>query len=228
VIDPQRARAEAIGRAMQAHPDVELVASVCTCEEAVDRLADVRADVALVADGGPEEVRELRRVAPRTGVVVMVGAGSLGRPADALAAIDAGAGGLVATDDTFDELVAAVRGVSDHHLVLSPTTMRTLLRPGPVGATGLDEPAADGPDDEAVAKARARYGLTPREVDVLVALGDGHDPQTIARLLGMSVHTARGHLKNLMFKIGAHSQVELLVLALRRGLLPAMVELEAG
>jgi DNA-binding CsgD family transcriptional regulator len=93
------------------------------------------------------------------------------------------------------------------------------------GVDGAPPPSAS-PD--AVTRARARYGLTPREVDVLAALGDGHDPQTIARLLGMSVHTARGHLKSLMFKLGAHSQVELLVLALRRGLLSAPVEAEVG
>jgi DNA-binding CsgD family transcriptional regulator len=64
--------------------------------------------------------------------------------------------------------------------------------------------------------------LTAREMDVLTLLGDGLDPKQIAGRLCISVHTTRGHLKNIMMKLGAHSQVQAVVIAARAGLLPEL------
>jgi DNA-binding NarL/FixJ family response regulator len=66
--------------------------------------------------------------------------------------------------------------------------------------------------------------LTPREHEVLVLLGRGLDPANIARELDLSIHTARGHVKRILAKLGAHSQLEAVVIATKRGLLPAMGE----
>jgi DNA-binding NarL/FixJ family response regulator len=62
--------------------------------------------------------------------------------------------------------------------------------------------------------------LTDREREVLRGLSQGLDPQTIARRLGISVHTCRGHVKSILAKLEAHSQLEAVVKAIRRGLLP--------
>jgi DNA-binding NarL/FixJ family response regulator len=63
--------------------------------------------------------------------------------------------------------------------------------------------------------------LTPRERDVLHLLADGHGAPAIAERLGMSVHTCRGHLKNLRAKFGVHNQVELAMRARPPGALGA-------
>lgn len=73
-------------------------------------------------------------------------------------------------------------------------------------------------------QAYRRSGLTARERDVLVLLAQGLDAQGIARELFMSVHTARGHLKSIMMKLGVHSQLEAVVTAARMGLLPDFPE----
>jgi len=52
--------------------------------------------------------------------------------------------------------------------------------------------------------------LSPREHEVLVAFASGLRVRQIARSLGVSVHTARAHLKAIMRKLNVHSQVELL------------------
>jgi DNA-binding NarL/FixJ family response regulator len=65
--------------------------------------------------------------------------------------------------------------------------------------------------------------FTPRELDVLRGLASGSDPQNIARDLGMSINTCRGHVKSILGKLGAHSQLEAVVIALRRGLLPELL-----
>jgi len=62
--------------------------------------------------------------------------------------------------------------------------------------------------------------LTAREQEVLALMGEGLDPRAIAERLVVSLHTARGHVKSVMTKLGAHSQLEAVVVATRSGLLP--------
>ncbi|WP_344418648.1 response regulator transcription factor [Pseudonocardia ailaonensis] len=73
-----------------------------------------------------------------------------------------------------------------------------------------------------VVEAGARPGgveLTHRELDVLRELGQGRDATRIAAALGISVHTARDHIKALMAKLGVHTQLDAVVSAERRGLI---------
>ena len=51
-------------------------------------------------------------------------------------------------------------------------------------------------------------------------MGQGMDPHAIAASLGISLHTCRGYQKAIMAKLHAHSQLEAVVVATRRGLLP--------
>lgn len=61
--------------------------------------------------------------------------------------------------------------------------------------------------------------LTARERQVLELLAGGNDLKAISRSLGISLHTTRGHVKNLLSKLDAHSQLEAVVTATRRGYL---------
>lgn len=61
--------------------------------------------------------------------------------------------------------------------------------------------------------------LTPRELEVLSLLSEGHRPPAIAVRLVVSIYTARGHVKNVLRKLGAHSQLEAVAIATRMGLL---------
>ena len=61
--------------------------------------------------------------------------------------------------------------------------------------------------------------LTEREREVLALLAAGIDPQTIARQLGIRVHTCRGYVRNVLVKLSAHSQLEAVAAARRYGLL---------
>ncbi|GIJ54164.1 response regulator transcription factor [Virgisporangium aurantiacum] len=65
----------------------------------------------------------------------------------------------------------------------------------------------------------SRVDLTDREFDVLRQLGQGRDASRAAAALGISLHTARDHIKGLLAKLGAHSQLEAVVAAQRLGLI---------
>jgi two-component system nitrate/nitrite response regulator NarL len=61
--------------------------------------------------------------------------------------------------------------------------------------------------------------LTPREREVLQALGDGLDSQQIAARLHISVRTERNHVASILAKLGVHSQLQAVLFALRYGVI---------
>lgn len=65
----------------------------------------------------------------------------------------------------------------------------------------------------------ARAVLTQRELQVLRLLADGLDVRGVAAELGISLHTTRGHVKAVMNKLDARTQLQAVVIGLRTGLL---------
>ncbi|SDF95404.1 response regulator transcription factor [Pseudonocardia oroxyli] len=106
------------------------------------------------------------------------------------AARRAGVAGVLGKDAPLTEILAAIRTVA---------------------AGGVLPPASDRP--------AGAPRLTPRELDVLAELGRGRDAARIATALGLSLHTVRDHIRALMGKLGAHSQLEAVVTAGRLGLI---------
>lgn len=62
--------------------------------------------------------------------------------------------------------------------------------------------------------------LTAREIEVLGAFSEGLAVCQVARQLGISEPTAKGHTRNLLRKLGAHSRIEAITAARREGYLP--------
>jgi two-component system, NarL family, nitrate/nitrite response regulator NarL len=60
--------------------------------------------------------------------------------------------------------------------------------------------------------------LTPREREVLALLAAGASNKSIARALGLSVHTAKFHVASLIEKLGAGGRLEAVAIAIRTGL----------
>jgi DNA-binding NarL/FixJ family response regulator len=107
---------------------------------------------------------------------------------------------VVATASTVDELLAVTaRGRADV----------VLIDPAVTGAV----PGARA----AQATAEEPSPLSPRESEVLGMLAAGTHAAAIARQLGISVHTVRGHVKKILSKLGCHSQLEAVAKASLRG-----------
>ena len=62
--------------------------------------------------------------------------------------------------------------------------------------------------------------LTPRELQVLRMLADGIGNKEIAARLGISDHTAKFHVTQILGKFGAASRTEAVAIGIRRGLVP--------
>jgi len=63
------------------------------------------------------------------------------------------------------------------------------------------------------------FELTPRELDVLALLAEGASNKTIAKQLGISVHTAKFHVSSLLDKLDATGRTDAVTHAARRGVI---------
>jgi DNA-binding CsgD family transcriptional regulator len=63
------------------------------------------------------------------------------------------------------------------------------------------------------------FDLTPRELDVLALLAEGASNKTIAKQLGISVHTAKFHVASLLEKLDATGRTDAVAHAARRGVI---------
>jgi DNA-binding CsgD family transcriptional regulator len=88
-----------------------------------------------------------------------------------------------------------------------------LAAPGERGDVALVVP------DLETTQAEASPLLTPRELDVLMLLAEGASNKTIARRLGISVHTAKFHVGRLLDKLEASGRTDAVTHAARLGVL---------
>ena len=73
--------------------------------------------------------------------------------------------------------------------------------------------------DQRPARDAAEVELTPRELDVLALLAEGASNKTIARQLGISVHTAKFHVGSILDKLDATGRTDAVAHAARRGVI---------
>jgi len=66
---------------------------------------------------------------------------------------------------------------------------------------------------------RARHGLTPRQLEVLHHLAQGHSTAQIAEALSIQPETVRNHVRGLLRTLGVHSRLQAVSEARRRGLI---------
>jgi DNA-binding NarL/FixJ family response regulator len=141
-----------------------------------------------VEHGGCALLRELRDQFGPDVPVVLVSADRT-TPADVVAGLLVGADDYAAETMDADEFLARVRRLIER-------TRRT---------------------PNATADLRRLSTLTEREHQVLVLLTDGRSHKQVATELGISVKTVGTHVQNLLAKLGLHTRVEAVALAVRAG-----------
>ena len=116
--------------------------------------------------------------------------------------------GLLPTQATAAELVAAIQAAVAGLAVVHPDLMG--------GSEDRPDPRGSG-DGFGSAEAEA---LTARERDVLSMLAAGLNNRAIAARLGISEHTAKFHVSQILAKLGAGTRAAAVSIAMRRGLIP--------
>jgi DNA-binding NarL/FixJ family response regulator len=210
VVEDQQTLAGALQVAFGAQPDMDCLGAVGTAEEAVAIAAASSPDVVLMdirlpGTDGIEATRQVKATCPQVRVLILTADAT---PARLAAAATAGASGFLAKDSPFPAILAAIRAPVAGKILVEQDAMAALIEDLDRVSAPLDSPIPG----------QAR--LTARERQVLALMGEGLDPQAIAHRLVVSRHTARGHVKNILMKLGAHSQLEAVVIATRAGYVP--------
>ena len=210
IVDDHASLAGAMAMAINGRAGMRCVGCVVSIAGALTAVATLDPDVVLLdvflPDGnGIEVIPELLAARPGVRILVLTGHTDV----DALArAAAAGASGFLPKESTIEAVIGAIKAASDGQLLVDGTTLASIL-----GRLAQSSRQAREVVDQVPA-------LTPREQDVLALMGQGLDPHAISLQLGISVNTTRGYLKGLMRKLGAHSQLEVIVISSRNGLLP--------
>jgi DNA-binding NarL/FixJ family response regulator len=204
VVDDHELVADSLVRVLSLEPDLETVGIAPTLSRARQLVALERPDVVLLdqelPDGhGVESIGDLLAAHPEVQIVMLTASTSENVLATAMAA---GAAGFVSKTSGLGELVCAVRAAPRGAAVISPELLGRLL------TRMRREPARLGRD------------LTDREAEILSLLARGLTNAAIAERLVVSVHTVRNNVSNLSAKLGAHSKLEALAIAMREDLIP--------
>jgi DNA-binding NarL/FixJ family response regulator len=162
-----------------------------------------RVDVLLADTPAQELLAEYRGRNPGIALVVLLDGT---QKQDIVRALSAGARGVLDRSASRNEIIAAVKAVTAGLVVVAPQLLATLFNEAPF-ADALSKVNDAG---------HAR--LTPRELEVLVAMADGASNKAIARRLGISFHTAKFHVAAILAKLDADSRTEAVAKAAQLGL----------
>jgi DNA-binding NarL/FixJ family response regulator len=205
VVDDHALFADALQARLAREPDLGPVSVAYSARHAIDQVtatcpAVVVLDVLLNDGTGLDLLEEIRAMSPASKVVMLTAVESLD---EVVVALSRGARAWLPKTTDIGQLVRVVRGVHRGEAWLAPALLGRVL-------TDLTTRAVIQPNPLA--------GLTVREREVLQCMVDGLSRAEIAARLRVSGNTVRTHTQNLMAKLGVHSTLESVALALRSGL----------
>jgi DNA-binding NarL/FixJ family response regulator len=188
---------EGLSAIISSQPDMLLVGHAGSARDAVEAFRLYHPDVTLMdhrlpAGNGVEALIEIRREFPAARIVMLTNSEG---DAEIQSALRSGAAAYLLKSAPATEMLSAIRTVHAGQRHIS----------GEV-ATILAEHLGE-------------EGLTPREMDVLRLISDGHRNKEIAAQLDISETTVNFHIKNLVSKLRANDRAHAVALAVRRGIL---------
>lgn len=206
IVDDHGVLRAAVRSLLQKAPDLEVVGEASDGQQALsltETLAPdlVLLDISLPGADGIAVMKSIKARFPRVLVLVLTAHEDSGL---LIEAIRAGAAGYVVKRAVESELIGAIAAVSRGDLYVHPAVTRGLLSdsvPGP----------APHPDHEAI--------LTPREIEVLRLIAQGHTNSQVGIILSLSVRTVESHRANIMDKLHLENRAELVRYARDYGLL---------
>jgi DNA-binding NarL/FixJ family response regulator len=184
-------------RMLEDESDMSVVGEASSSAEAVELARKLKPqailmDCALQGESGITATRTIVGMLPETAVLMlsMHSEETLVRQS-----LEAGARGYILKNASDLDLAAAIRRVLDGDIVLDPQVKRV----------------------ESL-KGERTAGLTARELEILQLIAMGKSNKEIASDLGLSVNTVAVHRANIMNALGLHKTAELVVYAIRNGL----------
>jgi len=206
IVDDHTVVRQGVRTLLDMHPDLQVVGEAESAEEALPLVEQLVPDVVLLdlllpGMNGVETAREMKRISPRTQIVVLT---SYAEDEDVFPALRAGAISYLLKDIRPRELAESIRKAARGESVLHSR----------VAARMIQEVR------EAKRKVPPAFAeLTPRELEVLQLLADGQSNTGIAEQLVLSEKTVRGYVSNILSKLHLADRTQVAVLAWKIGLM---------
>lgn len=214
VIEDEQNFSAALARAINAAPDMELLAVAATLADGMRLLQGAPADVMLVDLGLPDGsgidfIRATRHAWPSCDIMVF---SVFGDEASVLQSIEAGAKGYLLKDCPPTRMVEEIRSLCAGGSPISPRIARHVLM-------RLARGDAQAPDIERSPPAAMEGGaLSAREVEVLNHIAKGHTYEEIAHKMVISRHTVLTFVRRIYAKFEVNTKIEALNKARGKGL----------
>jgi len=193
---------------LEREPDFAVIGEAGNGRDAIDLVIRenpdvVILDIAMPLLNGIEAAKRIHEERLRTAVVILSMHSDEGY---ILKALRSGARGYLLKDSAETDLIQAIRAVNAGKAFFSPAVSKVLADDyiRQIQQQGVEDP----------------YDLlTPRERELLQLIGELKSTKDIANLLGVSPHTVDTHRAHLMQKMNVHSIPELILYAMRKGLI---------
>ena len=210
IADDQVLLSRALATILGSQPDLEVVATVHDGQAAVDTVAHTPVDLILMDVRMPklDGVAALKKIRAKPNPPKIVMLTTFNVPDTVKAALTAGANGFLLKDADPETLIESVRTVAAGQTVLAADVVGHIL-PGALTVAADTLPS------------HVQQGLsllTPREMEVLHAIGEGKTNAEIAAELVISATTVKTHVSNLLAKVHARDRVALAIIARKVGL----------
>jgi DNA-binding NarL/FixJ family response regulator len=203
---------------MESDRGLKLIGEATNGRDAVALCQELRPDLALLDVRMPEmdgltAAHAIRQTCPQTRVLIM----TTHENADyLLAALKAGVAGYVLKDVTRHDLLNTIRRVLRGEAVLS----------GEIGSRAIQN-LTGKPIARLIGSSQEM--LTPRELDVLKQVAEGHTNRQIAEKLSLSVGTVKIHVEHIIAKLGVADRTQAAVRAVESGLVrPSAADIDSA
>jgi two-component system, NarL family, nitrate/nitrite response regulator NarL len=205
IFDGQRILAEALAAALDAR-GYEVLAVAMTATECLDAIDIGRPDACLLGlqssdrASGLKAAGIIRQRYPDTRVLIL---SELSDPDILSQAVDSGVAGFIGKDQSVDQIAATL----DLLAAGGNSPDSGLLRMPPRGPVKPKNPGHEMSSREKLLE------LSPREKEIVARIVEGQSTRQMSFAMNITVSTVRTYVKNVLAKFGAHSRLQLAVLA---------------
>lgn len=193
---------------LERQPGFKVVGEAADGRQAVEQAEASKPDVAVLDIAMPnlsgiEAAQRISAMLPHTRIIILSMHSDEGY---VLRALKAGAKGYLLKDSAENDLIEAIRAVDEGKAFFSPEISNILVE------DYVREMKRRGAED-------SYELLTPREREILQLLAEGKSNKHIATVLDLSLYTVETHRRNLQDKLNLHSFAELILYAVRKGII---------
>ena len=193
---------------LERQPDMTVVAEADDGREAMEKTTSLKPDVAVLDIAMPNlnGIEACLQITQSNPAIAIVMSSMHSDESYVLRALKAGARAYLLKDSAESDLVRAIHAVAEGKSFFSPAVSKVLL-------------------EDYVRKLQRAGGedsfdlLTPREREILQLIAEGKSNKDVANLLNLSVYTVETHRANLMQKLNLRSVPELILYAVRKGII---------